>query len=108
MDKSIPVILHQHEIHTPFITDEEMAALDPTMVMRVSAARCARVSYMNHDGTNPDITKDLVLAEKLRKDKHASVFEHQAVPMTIDQMVRAGGRSRNFRGWYQHRAILGL
>lgn len=108
IDKSIPVILHQHEIHAPFITGEEIAALDPTMAMMVSAARCARVSYMNHDGTNPDITKDLVLAEKLRKDKHASVFEHQAIPMTIDQMVRAGGRSRNFRGWYQHRAILGL
>lgn len=108
MEQSTPIILNQHQIHVPFVTDEEMAALSPTMAMMVSSARCARVSYMNHDGTDPDIAKDLALAYRLRKDQHASVFEHQAKPMTIDQMVRAGGRSRNFRGWYQHRALLGL
>lgn len=69
----------------------------------ISAARCARVSYLTHSGDKPDIEKDLILAKKLIESKHASPMEHQA---------RVGNRNqslwRNFNGWEQHRAIIGL
>ena len=70
------------------------------LLPRISAARCARVSYLTHDGENPDIVKDLQLFERLvgSKPLHASPIEHQATPMSC-----AGGASRNFRGWAQHR-----
>ena len=102
MDASTPEHLSYNMVHLPFLTPEEITSLDSTMAMMASAARCARVSYMNHDGTDPDVIKDLVLAERLRADKHASVFEHQAIPMKIT------GWSRNFNGWTQHRDILRL
>lgn len=102
MDASTPEHLSYSMAHLPFVTLEEITTLDTVMAMMASAARCARVSYMNHDGTDPDVTKDLVLAERLRADKHASVFEHQAVPMKIT------GWSRNFNGWTQHRDVLRL
>ena len=78
-------------------------SLDPDGMFKalahVSAARCARVSYLNHDGSNPDIEKDLALAERLIESKHMSPFEHQAV-------AQPGEWSRNFNGWRQHRAML--
>lgn len=89
-------------MHAPLLTPEERTGLDKETAMMVSAARCARVSYLNHDGTAPDISKDMNLALRLQVDKHASVFEHQALDLDV------GGFSRNFRGWMQHRAILGL
>ena len=31
--------------------------------IKCSVARCARVSYLNHDNENPDIDKDIALAD---------------------------------------------
>ena len=67
----------------------------------VSAARCARVSYLNHDGTEPSVDKDLVLAEMLRQSGHMSPFEHQARAFT-DPDCAFG----NFKGWIQYRKTL--
>lgn len=90
-------------VHLPYITEEDGKGVIPTRaLMMISAARCARVSYLNHDGLAPDIDKDLALAARLREDKHASVFEHQAL------YSRAPVYSRNFRDWIQHREVLGL
>jgi thymidylate synthase ThyX len=47
---------------------------------RVSVARCARVSYLTHDGKR-DIEKDLELFERLRTSGHWSPFEHVATPI---------------------------
>lgn len=69
-----------------------------TMRAAISTARCARVSYLNHEGKRwiPD---DLALYERLLGSDvmHASPFEHPA------QAV--GGRARigNFEGWKQFR-----
>lgn len=68
----------------------------------ISAARCARVSYLNHDGTAPDIEKDLALAKRLLESKHMSPFEHQA-RLSGDEGTAFW---RNFVGWDQHRAML--
>lgn len=65
-----------------------------------SAARCARVSYMNHDGTEPDTDKDDKLATMLMDMKHWSPFEHQARPTP-------GQRHANLNGWMSHRTALG-
>jgi thymidylate synthase ThyX len=47
---------------------------------KVSVARCARVSYLTHDGKR-DIEKDLELFERLRTSGHWSPFEHVATPI---------------------------
>ena len=78
----------------------------------ISAARCARVSYLNHDGTNPDIEKDLKLAKTLLESKHMSPFEHQA--QAVDHNNSAIGiwppvstpAPSNLVGWIQHRKTL--
>ena len=64
-----------------------------------SAARCARVSYLNHDGTNPDEDKDLALAKMLMTSGHWSPFEHQATPTP-------GKRHANLTGWTSQRTAM--
>ena len=99
IDSSTPV---ETEYHIPYVTDEELRRLATADLMMISAARCARVSYLTHDGATPDVTKDLILANTLFTSKHASPFEHQAEAMGDDSW------SRNFRGWEQHREIADL
>ena len=67
--------------------------------MPISAARCARVSYLNHDQSNPVIKKDLATAEKLLSAHHHSPFEHQAYALL--EVVPC----RNFIGWKQARTL---
>lgn len=76
----------------------------------ISAARCARVSYLNHDGTAPDIDKDLALAKRLLESGHMSPFEHQG---QAAEPAGAGGwhyehLQGNFVGWNQFRKFLEL
>lgn len=70
-------------------------------LLKVSTARCARVSYLGNDGKVPTIEKDLDLYERLvgARPLHASPAEHQA------QAVKRG-RFRNFDRWIQHRHFL--
>lgn len=75
----------------------------PRLVM-ISAARCARVSFLNHDGSKPDIDKDLALAKRLLDSKHMSPSEHQAV---ADPEHLCRYEHGNFVGWRQHRQMLG-
>lgn len=57
---------------------DEMDAIDDLRILTlISAARCARVSYLNHDGSKPDILKDLALAKRLIDSGHMTPFEHQ-------------------------------
>lgn len=105
MDNSVPV---ERIYHLPYISDKELKEIlvDKESnifaypeAARVSAARCARVSYSNHDQSNPDIEKDKITAEKLIAGGHWSPFEHQAAPyMDISRPCR------NFVGWQQARA----
>lgn len=88
------------EWHLPYISYEERLAFSFGELIKASAARCARVSYLTHDGVKPVIAKDIALYERLVGSApiHASPVEHQATP----QMYAAvwGG---NLRGWHQHR-----
>ena len=70
--------------------------LDIETRKRISAARCARVSYLTHDGKREN-QKDLELYERLRADRHLSPFEHVATPAEDSEF------HANFRGWLQMR-----
>lgn len=64
--------------------------------VKISAARCARVSYLTHDGVR-DLSKDLELHDRLAGAGHWSPFEHPA------QALGTSARSGNFFGWRQYR-----
>jgi len=95
---STPKHLDYGRWHMPFITNEEVEKYGVEKCKNMSVARCARVSYLNHDGSTPNPEKDLKLLEKLIEQPHASPFEHQATPM-LDPNDKSG----NFRGWHQYR-----
>jgi len=92
------------EWHTPYIQEDELESLRDQLEVRlqVSVARCARVSYLTHDGKR-EISKDLDLFNHLKTGSggagHCSPFEHvaQALP-TLE-------RSGNFVGWRQYRKL---
>jgi thymidylate synthase ThyX len=66
----------------------------------ISVGRCARVSYLTHDGQR-DAQKDIELHDRLMQDGHMSPFEHIARPFspgewyTISEMERAVSESDN-------------
>lgn len=91
--------------HLPYITDQERHQYfnEPLFLAQLSAARCARVSYLNHDGTEPNVLLDKKLYLRLvgSKPLHASPVEHQAYPLQSAHLW-----SRNFNGWCQHRELV--
>jgi thymidylate synthase ThyX len=95
IEASRPQPVPDGEWHTPLLQSDEFS-LDVETRKRISAARCARVSYLTHDGRR-EIGKDLELYERLRADRHLSPFEHVATPAG-DAAYHA-----NFRGWIQMR-----
>lgn len=102
MSESAP---EEHEgWHLPYVDLDESWVLGMTVeqLATISAARCARVSYLNHDGTSPDIEKDMALATMLRDMKHMSPFEHQA-RVTGDEGTALWG---NLVGWDQFRKMI--
>lgn len=73
------------------------------ILLRVSAARCARISYKPFDG-NGDIESELRRFDKLINSKpmHASPIEHQArVSCTLDHP-----KSNLQSGWFQYRKFI--
>lgn len=75
---------------------------------RISAARCARVSYLTHDGQK-DWNADLKLAERLinpgDSPMHASPFEHVCSPADYTSVMDKDVPG-NLKGWRQYRHIL--
>lgn len=98
IEESKPQGLTTNEWHAPY---NRMGFADEFNELMISAGRCARVSYLNHDGTNPDPFRDIELANLLRKERHASPFEHQARPTH-------GERHANFNGWKSYRSELNI
>ncbi len=108
---STPKELNYGDWHLPYITSADWYDMESSLgvnqynitteLAKVSAARCCRVSYLKHDGTDPRVEDDIDLFFKLAGGVpiHASPLEHQAVCDAGDL------RSRNFLGWRQFRAI---
>lgn len=110
--QSQPNILKTGEWHLPFVEDHEveMEELEqsieprggPRGYVRKSVARCARVSYLNHEGKKSSFLEDFNLYDRLVKHQpiHASPAEHQA------RATKSGRYSGNLRGWIQYRKTL--
>lgn len=63
----------------------------------ISAARCARISYLTHDGRTSTWEEDESLAGLLKRERHMGPFEHQATPDFRPESWA------NFSGWRQQR-----
>nr|WP_255673845.1 FAD-dependent thymidylate synthase [Komagataeibacter sp. FNDCF1] len=103
--------LYTGQWHLPFVMAEEIrehqGLMDPTGNLRaVSSARCARTSYLTHDGRQSSLDEDVALGKRLTKSRpfHASPFEHQATPYVCGFHDETD--QRNFRGWVQNRALM--
>ncbi|MAT51468.1 MAG: hypothetical protein CMK32_09830 [Porticoccaceae bacterium] len=96
--KSSPQILEAGQWHLPLIGfdgDEKLTTIER---VPVSTGRCARVSYLTHDGKR-DVRADIDLHDRLVQAGHWSPFEHQA--MAAPTRSSAGG---NFGSrWIQYR-----
>jgi hypothetical protein len=133
MAGSQPHQLKPGQWHLPYVTKEDWrdAYHGPSQtpewekLKKVSTARCARVSYLTHDGRPTTVEEDLALFDRLvgSKPLHASPAEHQATPDETDRerdttmAVYGGWRPSddewkqphlhgNFSGWIQHRKLL--
>lgn len=96
MDASTSRQLNAGEWHLPLI-DERDAGLPIDDLVGLSTARCARVSYLTHDGKR-DPSADFTLYDFLKENLHLSPFEHPAKAMNDTEM------HANFKGFRQHRA----
>jgi thymidylate synthase ThyX len=133
-NESAPMLLKRGEWHLPYVHTVRHRASDDSewefdgyrvqtgaetwqavsleTALEVSVARCARVSYLTHEGKHPSIESDLALHDRLMNSQplHASPAEHQAMPDYIDD--RAGFQwamphmHGNFTGWIQYRKFL--
>lgn len=97
-----PVPLEYGQWHLPFVTAEDLAEINTYRSMLVSVGRCARVSYLTHDGKR-DMDADEALATRLitATPRHSSPFEHVASPCHPGIAVKG-----NFRGWKQFRHMI--
>jgi thymidylate synthase ThyX len=121
MSNSTPKKLSYGDWHLPYVSEEERndgffkIEANKSLLQKISAARCCRVSYLKHDGSVPNIDDDLELFQRLAGAVpiHASPLEHQAVP--DDAHWGDGGYTflgykhkhlhNNFDGWIQYRAM---
>lgn len=128
--RSKPKVLQVGEWHLPLIGEEDRdlarleaetgrqcfdqdCCFDPTQfedeiserLRKISVGRCARVSYLTHDGRR-DLREDVALHDRLAKTAqagepgHWSPFEHVAQALADPQE-----RSGNFVGWGQYRKL---
>ena len=95
--------LFEGDWHLPLIGFEGDDQLSASDAVKVSAGRCARVSYLTHDGRR-DVQADIDLCDRLVTSKHFSPTEHQA---RCWEGVTAPDASGNLGlGWVQFRKTL--
>lgn len=124
--RSVPTELKCHEWHLPWIRDDERKVFTLEAMRKISAARCARVSYMRHDGEPSPYADDIDLHDRLvirEKDsidpQHMSPVEHQAQALPLMRYTEhydadgnrfyistANDWSGNLRGWKQYRKVI--
>jgi len=96
MQNSTPIKTTQH---LPYVSATERKKHSYQTCCKLSSARCARVSYLTHDGKQPDFNKDVKLHDDLVGGRpiHASPTEHQALAQRSNKFYK------NFRAWRQYR-----
>mgnify|MGYP003395132945 CR=1 FL=1 len=106
LDCSIPAKLNWGKYHLPLVNEDERLNMDVGLEpCKVSSGRCARVSYLTHEGKR-DVSEDIRLYEQLAKHKpmHASPLEHPAE--AVDPMRYKNTDWGNFDpGWLQFRKM---
>lgn len=119
---SEPRRLEVGQWHLPYADDthhDDGTGKDMISV-KLSVARCARVSYLTQEGKKPTIEDDLKLYDRLMGSVplHASPAEHQATPDQTHKNVFGGHRDHrkddwhrphlhgNLTGWIQYRKTL--
>lgn len=117
--QSQPQKLKAGEWHTPLIREDELEPFDlgPSLygddLLHISAARCARVSYLTHAGIR-DVSEDRNLFQRLTANGHWSPLEHvcqalDAIHPLCARILRALGgepkRQSKWCGWRSLRSI---
>jgi hypothetical protein len=100
-------VLKPGEWHLPYVTTEEETLYGEVDRKRMSAARCASISYHTVDNKVMTPQKAIDLCDKLLERKHYSPFEHQAM---ADESIWGYWAHRslhaNYQGWAQWRHFL--
>jgi thymidylate synthase ThyX len=99
---SEPAELNLDEWHLPLVRPEDreqVASIED--LIKVSAGRCARVSYLTHAGKR-DLGADIQLHDRLLESGHMSPLEHPARPLSKAELGEDEW-SGNFRGWFSYR-----
>ena len=95
MGASSPISLKEGEWHLPLVqgidASDIVLSYDIHHAAQISAGRCARVSYLTHDGRR-DLSADLGIVEKLGIAGHMSPFEHPARPATLEDAAEQAAR----------------
>lgn len=106
VDASEPQKLNPGEWHLPYMGAYHAGQLEDAI--KVSVARCARVSYLTHDGRNTTWEEDIALYDRLVGDPmHASPMEHQAQADSQSQGEWMNPQLHgNFTGFIQYRKTL--
>ena len=105
MDESLSACIPIHqEWHIPYLTAQDYQTLDHADHLKVSVARCARVSYYPHGKENIDVEADFRLYETLMESEpeHSSPAEH------IARGDRGSSRPKgtyNLKGWMNLREM---
>lgn len=127
---SQPNKLGYYDWHLPLVQPNELDWIKENSIKnyeetmnawkKISVGRCARVSYLTHDGRR-DPEADIKLCDDLRLNGHMSPFEHVARPMScgdtevLKENIYLDNRMTvfpsktflgNFRGWIQFRKTL--
>lgn len=99
-----PTRLRDDTWHLPYILDSERE-IPVKDLLRISAARCASISYETVDGKLMTIERANIVCDKLLTARrvHASPFEHQGLPDPFNRHPELHG---NFDGWIQHRKMI--
>lgn len=111
---SAPEVSDDDGFHLPYLTVDEVAEAYEYRKIPISlrdkagprftamsVARCARVSYLTHDGLKASVDDDIALHNMLKNNGHWSPFEHVGSPAPYRDT-----RSGNFVGWFQYRQSL--
>ncbi len=107
MDASDPVQLAEGGWHLPYVRDEDLNEVDrrklphdevSPFLIKLSVARCARVSYLTHEGKR-DIAADIELFRRLMLHGHMSPYEHAARPFSASERDEVEGLQRYLNAW---------
>jgi len=113
---STPTLLSEGQWHLPYVDGATRAAFSEADCIKVSAGRCAKVSYLTHE-TSADPCDDIDRCNRILEAGHFSPAEHQAMSLTKEGWVEYATEAfcrflsdriplGNLQGWVQYRKLL--